>query len=99
MKRRSTVVAFRIPSELLPLLDDERDKRGLSRGDLCRAQITAFLMRPEIDSTTSTSAIEEIAELRDEIEMIQQEQKRILAKALFVILRQLGMEEQQVNNA
>lgn len=94
MKRHTEVIGFRLPKELLPLLDEERKRRGLSRGDLCRALVISLLMRPEVEAAAG-NPLEELTELRESVGELQAELQKLqagLARGVCALLMQSGME-------
>lgn len=84
MKRKSETVSFRLPFDILKLLDHECDAFNISRGDFARTVLTNRLTSAE-EETRKVEA----DKLLTILESVQSEVKmteRKLARLLFLLL-------------
>lgn len=84
MKRKSETVSFRIPIDLLKLLDKEREAFSISRGDFARAALINRLTFAEDEArkVATDNVMATLEAVQSEVRLIE----RRMARLLFVLL-------------
>lgn len=84
MRRRTEVVSFRAPEDLLRQIDAARQPFELSRGDWTRSAVTVHLHQSD-----PQLLLDELAEVREQVAHLTESMARLertLGKATFLLL-------------
>lgn len=91
MTSRTNLIGFRLPDELLVLLDDECRRTKMSRGQLAKAMLISCLMRPSADEPLAghDELLESLEQIRDSLGAVLKLSRQ---QAFLVLTRIAGVD-------